>query len=412
MADFTVRAVRAEERQECLNLWCTVWPGAGSPAYFRRYFYGDVEWLPYYTQVGVLDGKIVSAVQICKRIVACGEARLTMGGIANVATLPEYRGRGYNTECLKSAIGVMEADAMDFSLLFTGIHEYYARQGFETIAQAWLSGVIRSGFTPRGVKVEVRRALAADLNGIQMCYNEYNRHRPIAVQRAPAYWRDWMNSDAEHIPDTLRVAVAGRNVVGYVNTGVFKSAIPYSADEVGASIIEFGSRDGLNATEEADVTGALLEAVAMETIANGGTGLRLQIALTSAVKQAFDKIVSTTKQATRASGMVRLLHRDNLLRSLTMELNDRWQGGGKPPGTVTFATPYGAVRLDAAGMFLQISSVESASAGEETLPQSALFGLLFGIQKPEQVTAQPQTRALLSVLFPTQDFVYYGADGF
>src|SRR5689334_12099346 len=113
-----VRALQPEEREACLDLWCTVW-AADSRPYFRRYFYGDVEWLPYYTQVAVVEGKIVSAVHICKRSVACGEFRLTMGGIANVATLPEYRGQGYNTACLQHAIAVMEGDAMDFSLLFT-----------------------------------------------------------------------------------------------------------------------------------------------------------------------------------------------------------------------------------------------------------------------------------------------------
>ncbi len=413
MAEFLVRAVRAEEREECLNLWCAVWPGEGSPAYFRRYFYGDVEWLPYYTQVGVLDGKIVSAVQICKRIVACGDARLTMGGIANVATLPEYRGRGYNTQCLQSAIAIMEADAMDFSLLFTGIHEYYARHGFETLEQAWLSGVIRSDFTPSVAKYTIRRAVAGDLSGIQACYDDYNRHRPIAVQRTSSYWRDWMNVDAEHIPDTLLTAVEpDGHVVGYVNTGVFKSAIPYSPDEVGASIIEFGTRGGLNAIEENEVTSDLLGAVATETLATGGTGLRLQIALTPPVRQAFKNIVVEPEQATRTSGMARLLHLDNLLRSLTMGLNDHWQTGQQPLGSVTFATPYGAVKLDATGAFLRVSSVETPTMGEELLPQSALFGLLFGLQMPEQVTAQSETRVLLNVLFPPQACVYYGADGF
>ena len=70
------------------------------PALFR----GRVEWLPYYTQVAVDAGRIVSAVHICRRTVACGDFRLTMGGIANVATLPEYRGKGLNTACLRAAI--------------------------------------------------------------------------------------------------------------------------------------------------------------------------------------------------------------------------------------------------------------------------------------------------------------------
>lgn len=302
---------------------------------------------------------------------------------------------------------------MDFSLLFTGIHDYYARQGFETVSQARLSGVIRADFAPRATKYAVRKAAGDDLPAIQQCYDDYNQQRPIAVQRYPAYWRDWMNIHPQHIPDTLLVAVehAG-GVVGYVNTGVFKSAVPYSAQEVGASIIEFGTRGGLDAGEEDEVVCALLEAAARETLANGGTQLRLQIALTASVRQAFKNIVSATEQTIRTSGMARLLHRDNLLRSLTMEFNDRWINAGQPPGTAIFATPYGAVRLDAAGAFLRVSAAETTNAGEEELPQSALFGLLFGLQTPEQVTTQPETCALLSVLFPPQDFVYYGADGF
>lgn len=413
MDGFGVRAIRAEEREECLRLWSTVWPGANSPAYFRRYFYGDREWLPYYTQVGVLDGKIVSAVQICKRTVACGDAKLTMGGIANVATLPEYRGRGYNTQCLQSAIAVMEADAMDFSLLFTGIHDYYARQGFETISQALLSGVIRADFALPKTKYAVRKAAEDDLPAIQKCYDDYNQQRPIAVQRYPAYWRDWMNIAPQHIPETLLVAVEQTGgVVGYVNTGVFKSAVPYSAEEVGASIIEFGTRGGLDVGEQDEVACALLGTVARETLAGGGTQLRLQIALTASVRQAFENIVSAAEQVIRTSGMARLLHRDNLLRSLTMGLNDRWINAGQPPGTAIFATPYGAVRLDATSAFLRVSAVETTNVGEEALPQSALFGLLFGAITPEQVTAQPESRTLLSVLFPPQAFVYYGADGF
>jgi predicted acetyltransferase len=94
---FEVRAIREEEREECIALWCTIWPGDSDP-YFRKYFFGDVEWLPYYTQVGVLDARLVSAAHVCKRVVACGDVRLTMGALANVVTLPEYRGKGYNTQ--------------------------------------------------------------------------------------------------------------------------------------------------------------------------------------------------------------------------------------------------------------------------------------------------------------------------
>ena len=409
---FIVRAVREDERQPCIDLWCEVWPGEGSPAYFRRYFYGDVENLPYYTQVGVLDGKIVSAVHVCKRTVACGEFRLTMGGIANVATLPEYRGRGYNTRCLQSAIAVMEADAMDFSLLFTGIDDYYRRQGYETLSVPRVYGRIRPGIGSGGNSpYGVRAATAEDLPAIRACYDDYNRLRPIAVQRAPAYWRDWMNVHPQHVPQTLRVALAaGSGIVGYINTGVFTSAVPYSAEAVGTRVIEYGTRGGLDVQAEKEIALALLGTVAMEMQAQGQTELRLNIALEPAILQAFAHIVTDVKGHRHGDGMVRLLHRENFLRSLAMSLNDRWIAAGRPQGSLTFATPYGPTTLDATDAFLRVSTDEPESG--DVLPQAALFALLFGTMSPAEAVSDTALHSLIAALFPPQASVYYGADGF
>ena len=54
-------------------------------------------------------------------------------------------GRGIIRPACKRAIRVMEADAMDFSLLFTGIHGYYARQGYATLPRKRLRGTLRAG---------------------------------------------------------------------------------------------------------------------------------------------------------------------------------------------------------------------------------------------------------------------------
>src|SRR2546423_699810 len=120
----TVRAIRERELEECLDLWTAVFPEDGRH-FFSRYFFGDIDFQPEYTRVCEVDGRLVSAVQIVKRIVSCGDCALTMGGIANVATLPAYRGRGCAAACMKQAVEIMAVDAMDFSLLFTGIHDFY-----------------------------------------------------------------------------------------------------------------------------------------------------------------------------------------------------------------------------------------------------------------------------------------------
>lgn len=398
---FEVRALQMEEREECIALWNAIWP-TGGDAYFRKYLHGDIEWLPYYTQVGVLDGKLVSAAHICKRVVACGDVRLTMGGIANVATLPEFRGRGYNTECLRKAVAVMEADAMDFTVLCTGIHAYYERLGYEILPWPWMSGSRRPLST--APRIQVRRAVAADVPRIREIYAHYNRERPIAVERSAAYWRDWIGvSEANDPPDTLVAADAAGRVVGYVRSGVFQSALPYSEDAVGRRIIEIGIDGG---SESSETTRALLRA-AMET----GTGAeaRLAIGAEPEVLEAAEELLTVRTWHEDRAMMIRLLHPDTLFRGLSPAWNERWIAAGRPAGSVTFQTPYGGVHLDAHGPYLKIVRTETF---ESALTQSAFFRLLFGLLAPDAASSDVTQIPLLRALFPARGAVYYSADGF
>jgi ribosomal protein S18 acetylase RimI-like enzyme len=404
---FEVRSIHESERDECLALWCTVWRADNSEIYFRRYFYGDVEWLPYYTRVGVLDGRLVSVVQICKRVVACGEYQLTMGGIANVATLPEHRGHGYNTRCLQSAIEVMEADAMDFSLLFTGIHGYYAREGFVTLPASGGYGTIRANFVADPSKLIVRAANPGDIEAIYRIYEVYNRRRPLTVQRSPAYWRDWIGISAVQLPADLWVAVdTGGNVRGYVQCGTFRSVRPDSAEDDGVRILEIGmERTG----DEIGITRALLDAVAERSSAEGRHLMSHDLGAEPAIERALADIFADKQVHNLHFGMARLLHRENLLRAFTMQWNERWVSAGKPAGILDFETPYGAVRVDAQGSLLRVVAVEET---RELLPQDTLLGLIFGLLTPSQTTDRTDLHPLLAALFPLQAATYYAADGF
>jgi GNAT superfamily N-acetyltransferase len=400
------RAIDPSEREECLDLWCTVWPG-DTRGYFRRYFYGDLEWLPYYTQVAVVDGKLVSAVHICKRTVACGDFRLTMGGIANVATLPEYRGKGYNTACLERAIAVMEADAMDFSLLGTGIHGYYARLGYDRLPIMQREGTLRPDVAPRTGNMAVRAAAGDDLPAIRAVYDAYNRTRPIAVQRTEPYWRDWIGASPAKLPDFVLVATdAAGNVRGYLRYASSQAIGPGGEKETNVRVTEFGAWEE---SAEVEIAGALFAAVVARFLPQGARKLKLEIALTEAVLQAAESILQEITQPVNTGEMVRLLHRTNLLRSFAMEWNDRWIAAGRPSGALTFATPYGPVRLDANGTFLRVEEMEGTT---ESLPQSTLFGLLFGKMTPEQATEDAALYPLLTAQFPPRGFIYWGADGF
>jgi predicted acetyltransferase len=125
------RALRPQEQAECLDLWARVF--SPSHDYFERYF-RDPLWQPDYTRVCVVDGRLVAAVQVVRRPVGLTNgAILWMAGIANVATLPEYRGHGYASQLLRDLHAVMDAEDFAFGLLFTGIHDFYARLGWERL---------------------------------------------------------------------------------------------------------------------------------------------------------------------------------------------------------------------------------------------------------------------------------------
>ena len=394
-----VRAIRESEREECLRLWQTVWPGDGT-GYFERYFYGDVEWLPYYTRVCLVEGRIVSAVHICKRTVACGDFRLTMGGIANVATLPDQRGKGYNTACLQQAIGIMEADSMDFSLLFTGITGYYAREGYAPLSMRNVSGRVSPGAMSSPSAYKTRGAQADDLPAIQAIYNRYNHTRPFTVQRYPAYWRDWMRLTPTELQESVLVSADDNGTVtGYV-------AFTGGPDEF--FLTELGLEG--DESERSTIARSLMAGVVAK--AHGKQPrLSARVAFDAPVLSALQHILEPEEWQTDTHGMVRLLHRENLFRSLVMEWNDRWRQAGRPQGTLDFVTPYGITRLQATDTFLRVEADDNLSAAN-ALSQETFFGLLFGLMTPEQATPERELYPLLAALFPGQDAIYWHADGF
>jgi predicted acetyltransferase len=208
-----IRALRVSEQEECLDLWAAAFPETGRD-YFIKYFRGDATWRPEDTIVCEDQGRLVSAVSIVRRTVARGDLRLNMAGIANVGTLPEERGKGRSTACLRRAIAYMEAEPFDFSLLGTGIHDYYARLGWMITPFPAYSATISEDF-PRYAS-GVRPATAADLPAIRALYTSYNAGRPLTVERPDWYWSGWLNVQDTNVPENLLVAESSEQVTGYL----------------------------------------------------------------------------------------------------------------------------------------------------------------------------------------------------
>lgn len=402
------RPIKPEERDECLALWYTVFAHERT-GFFERYFYGDVEWLPYYTQVAVLDGKLVSAVQTVKRRVECGAFTLTMGGVANVATLPEHRGNHFNTELLKRAIAVMEADAMDFSMLGTGINAYYERLGFCTRTRPIVEGTLKPDIAPISLpRYSVREATAEDLPALRSIYNAFNTQQSIAVQRDEAYWREWMRITPEKLPPNCLVACDAQETVrGSLSMSEFTRTTG-SEETQGLRGVEFGADSGTMTDGDA---GNLARELLREMLRRHPNATRLvwDGCTRACIVDPIRELLAAEEPRQAGGTMMCLLHRTHLFQSLTLDWNSRWIDAGRPAGTIAFQTPYGSTRIDANGTFLRVLPDDDAP---DALPQSAFFGLLFGLETPASLTEDVGKLALLHALFPPRAFTYWGADGF
>ena len=184
------RAIRPEEQEACLNLWERVFAPGG--AYFERYF-RDSLWKPEYTRVYEVDGQLAAAVQMVRRPVRLANGKtLWMAGIANVATLPDYRGHGFASQLLRDLHAVMDVEDFAFGLLFTGIHDFYARLGWERLPLPLYRA------TPAPMDLggwRFRAATHDDLPRLQRWYDAFYADHPLTVVRDDAYWRIWTRWD-------------------------------------------------------------------------------------------------------------------------------------------------------------------------------------------------------------------------
>ena len=78
------------------------------------------------------DGQIIGHMALVLRSVQLGARRVTIAGLAEVATDPAQRGKGIAAALLQAAIGEARASPAGFLLLF-GVAKVYAAAGFQPV---------------------------------------------------------------------------------------------------------------------------------------------------------------------------------------------------------------------------------------------------------------------------------------
>ncbi|CAF1354549.1 unnamed protein product [Adineta steineri] len=125
------RPVNDNEQQQAISLWEQIFPQFPS-GFFPRYYSSAAPSYQFGDTLGAwCNGSLVSTVHIHRLPLCNGNETYVCGGIACVATLPEYRERGISRYLLGQAIDKMKNEGYHISMLNSLRHSHYLYIGFQ-----------------------------------------------------------------------------------------------------------------------------------------------------------------------------------------------------------------------------------------------------------------------------------------
>ncbi|MCA1716244.1 MAG: GNAT family N-acetyltransferase [Actinobacteria bacterium] len=161
------------------------------------------------------DGDIRAMTAILPLEVFVDGVLVTMGGVADVATHPAYRLRGYAGELMRAALGGMLERGVHLSMLHPFAHAFYRRYGWELATEA-ISYRLKPTDLPTSFEQKrVRVYRDEDLPRMMaLLEGEASRH-PLCVRRGEAYWRTLLEREGTE----AAVYEADGRVEGYLLYG-------------------------------------------------------------------------------------------------------------------------------------------------------------------------------------------------
>ena len=184
------------------------WGGRASMAAVYPHLFQPTEESMHSHNVACDKGRIVANVSVFPMTLVVADARLSVGGIGMVGTLPEYRGRGLMTQLLEQALVVMKDANLDLSLL-GGDRQRYGRRGWENSGRKLVLKVNRrSVAAAEGLGIDVRDACVDDAQALW----EIHQRAPMRFDRTVEH----VGRAIERAGYETLVAVRDGRVVAYV----------------------------------------------------------------------------------------------------------------------------------------------------------------------------------------------------
>ena len=170
---------------------------AANQLFDPRFRYGDA-------LLALLGERPVSHLVVHRwrlRVLGGPAGGVPFGGIGEVATHPDVRGRGYSSDLLRRSIGLMAGLRQPLSALGTPIPDFYARLGWESVGRADYAlslpatetatrDALSAGEPPRQEPddLDMRPFRPGDLDACIGLYERFCARRPRSLVRARAYW--------------------------------------------------------------------------------------------------------------------------------------------------------------------------------------------------------------------------------
>ena len=420
-----IRALRENEIEESIEHVCRAF---GKPGHlrFRCHLTDDSSFELEQARVCVADGRIVSYVRVSDRPIHIGFAVVRMGGVGAVSTDLDHRGRGHSNALLWDTVRYMERAGYDLSMLFTGIPQHYAKVGWATFPEH------RFTVTPAPPpEPETPYRLrdfdeARDLDAVMNIYREYNRERTGTMARPQQYWHDrhshlmgvlpqwvverdsqvvaYLRGSATHLAELAYLPAHGE-AVGPVCARAMGEALARKADNVEAATAPQAGASRGHGRAEMGIGGELTKShPALELLAGWSPrglhheeteGMMLRVIRLAPLMQKVAPVLER-----------RLAHSGLLPRRRTICLREQGQ----------------AARLVIEGHHLHVAPCDSGDSADLHLEPGTrnFFKLLLGDTVFSQLrelipgaqAVAPEDAALLDVLFPPQEPVYYSCDHF
>ena len=185
-------SVTENEQQQAINLWQQIFPNC-APGFYKCYYSSASSPYQHGDTLGAWsNGNLISTVHICRLKLHNNDETYLCGGIANVATLPEYREMGISRYLLEQAINKMRHESFDVSMLYSVRHSHYRHVGFEPLSfSRWIFIDLHENIDAEAISSNCDWNIA---NVNENVINIYHKQpRSLQMNRSLEYFKDWIN---------------------------------------------------------------------------------------------------------------------------------------------------------------------------------------------------------------------------